>query len=260
MGKLRPIHHLLFCYLLFLSACAAPLPNGTPITNVTATLTSTVRSLEPTPTLVPTQPTATPTQTRTPTKTPTPTQTSTPTKTPTPTQTSTPTQTPTPTGTIKFSIQVVSELTGKPVEGAEAILRGINYSRSRTTEEDGIALFSDVKTSGTYSLLISHEGFLSVSELTVEGATLFEPLTISVIDSVTVEITRINIHVRTGPATTYGSLGLATPGESYRVIGRNRAGDWLLIDADFPVNAWIAQISGSMAFTGDLEALPIVEQ
>jgi hypothetical protein len=138
-------------------------------------------------------------------------------------------------------------------------LQGNQYNRSRTTRTEGEAQFPDVATNETYTLTVTLDGFLTVSE-TVSGAALFEPLTISVIDSVTVEITRVNIHIRTGPATAYGSLGLATPGDIFRIIGQNRTGDWLLIDADFPVNAWIAVIGRSMEFTGDLDALPIIEQ
>ncbi len=167
--------------------------------------------------------------------------------------------TPTPEGTVRFTVSVVSELTGKPVVGAQVRLQGDGYNRSRTSESDGTAQFPDVKTNGVYTLTVALAGFVGISE-TVAGSALFEPLRVALLDSVTVEITRVNIHIRTGPAPAFGSLGLATPGDNYRIIGQNRAGDWLLIDADFPVNAWIARIDGSMQFAGDLDALPIIEQ
>lgn len=241
--------------------CSADLDiNTTPIAAVTATQTEQATAL-PTPTL---QPTLTPTQPE-PTATPKPTLTATqvPTDAPTTAPTPTPTLTPTPTtqGAIEMTVRVLSEITDKPIE--EAIVQLVSdsggYNETRASNERGEVLFVSMPPEETYSLLIEGNGFLPFDQ-TFAGDLLTETMTAHLTDMVMVTITRINVHIRTGPGTEFGSLGLAVPDEQYRVVGISADSEWLLIDTDVPVNSWIKLLPNTMTFNGDIDAMPIVGQ
>lgn len=158
-------------------------------------------------------------------------------------------------------VHVLSKITEKPIVGAEVglISASETYDKVSITLEEGYAPFSAVPREEAHILSVEMTGFLPLSR-TISADMLTEPLTVYLIDTVNVTITRINIHVRTGPNVDYESLGLAIPEETYRVVGISADSEWLLIDTDFPVNSWVKLLPNTMKFRGDVDALPVVNQ
>jgi TolB protein len=70
------------------------------------------------------------------------------------------------------------------------------------------------------------------------------------------QITISSLNVRTGPGVAYPVLGIVKEGDTLRVLGRNKAGDWLQVA--FPAagtekTGWVSM--RYVKFTGDLEKL-----
>ncbi len=63
-------------------------------------------------------------------------------------------------------------------------------------------------------------------------------------------------NLRAGPGTNYGKVGSLEKGASISVIGRNEAGDWLVVQTQAIPQAWIAAylLNG----VGDVQSLPVV--
>jgi len=70
---------------------------------------------------------------------------------------------------------------------------------------------------------------------------------------------RRNLNLRRGPATSYGIVGVAKPGEELTVVGRDEQGDWLLVTLpDSEDVVWAA--ARYLDVAGDLAGLPINHQ
>ncbi len=65
------------------------------------------------------------------------------------------------------------------------------------------------------------------------------------------------VNLRSGPSTSASVRTTARVGELFSAIGRNQAGDWILVQ-NARVQGWIA--ASLAAANGDLQALPVVEQ
>lgn len=65
------------------------------------------------------------------------------------------------------------------------------------------------------------------------------------------------LNVRAGPGTDYRIVGKATSGAQYAVLGRNQAGDWLLVQLsdDAADTGWVA--AEFVQLDGDARALPV---
>lgn len=229
---------------------AAPAP-----TSVAALSTpSQAPTLLATPTLRPTRlPTLTPTATVT--RTPRPTRTPTRTPTVTPSPTATPTPTPTPAGRGDLALVLRSELTGKPV--TRAALQVVGGDISATSNSQGAAVLAGITWGTPISVSVQVAGYLAITQ-TVTPDEAVAAVTLTLIDRPFVTIDRINMRLRSGPGFDYATLGMAQPGDSFRVIGRSADNGWLLIDGPYPVNTWLQRLRNAVRLTGDADALPIV--
>ncbi len=63
-------------------------------------------------------------------------------------------------------------------------------------------------------------------------------------------------NLRAGPGTNYGKVGSLTKGAAITVIGRNEAGDWLVVQTPTIPQAWIAAFL--LNGVGDVQSLPVV--
>jgi hypothetical protein len=61
------------------------------------------------------------------------------------------------------------------------------------------------------------------------------------------------ISIRSGPGQDFGLVRFLDPGDTASAVGRNRTGDWLLLDG----GGWIAAWAGIV--DGDIDALPVVK-
>lgn len=68
---------------------------------------------------------------------------------------------------------------------------------------------------------------------------------------------RNNVNVRSGPSTSNSVITTLTPGEPVKALGRNAAGDWVLVRIDDDTTGWVA-LSVTQA-EGDPSALPELE-
>jgi multidrug resistance efflux pump/uncharacterized protein YraI len=67
-----------------------------------------------------------------------------------------------------------------------------------------------------------------------------------------------NLNVRSGPGTNYTVIGSARPLESFTVLARNQAGDWLLVQLPDQRTGWIS--ADYAAMRGDAAGLPAQPQ
>ena len=73
----------------------------------------------------------------------------------------------------------------------------------------------------------------------------------------TVATDHARLNVRSGPGTDYRIVGKAASGAEYAVLGRNEAGDWLLVQLsdDAADTGWVA--AEFVQLDGDAGALPV---
>jgi hypothetical protein len=95
----------------------------------------------------------------------------------------------------------------------------------------------------------------TAEEVAVSG----QPASAAVALAATVTGTGSNLNVRSGPGTDYAVVAKAADGSQYQAVGRNEAGDWLLLQlSDDAANVgWAA--SEYIELGGDLQTLPVVE-
>lgn len=107
-------------------------------------------------------------------------------------------------------------------------------------------------------------GWAAAEELIVVGGSELpvKEATIRPGAAVTATVNEINafLRVRTGPSTEFPILIKVRPGDSFNVLGRNPAGDWLKIAlTDAPAEAgWVA--AAYVTTSAPIETLPVVEQ
>jgi hypothetical protein len=61
------------------------------------------------------------------------------------------------------------------------------------------------------------------------------------------------ISIRSGPGSDFDLQRLLDPGDTELAVGRNEAGDWLLLDGGGWIAAWVATVEG------DVDALPVIK-
>lgn len=75
------------------------------------------------------------------------------------------------------------------------------------------------------------------------------------------QVTGVGTHlnIRSGPGADYGVIAQAGEGAAYMAVGRNAAGDWLLlqIGGDSGSTGWAS--ASYVALSGDLQVLPVVD-
>ena len=72
-------------------------------------------------------------------------------------------------------------------------------------------------------------------------------------------IATVLLRVRSGPGLGFDTLALMQPGEAASAVGRNDAGDWLLIE--YAAEAKRGWVFGELTqVEGDLESLPVVNE
>ena len=74
---------------------------------------------------------------------------------------------------------------------------------------------------------------------------------------VTVKVTKAKINLRGGPGTNFAVVGTAAAGESYPVVGRNAASNWLKITLKDGKEAWVAV--GIVQVSGDVSKLALAD-
>lgn len=68
-----------------------------------------------------------------------------------------------------------------------------------------------------------------------------------------------NLTIHRGPGFEYNIVGYFLKGQSYTLIGRNEAGNWLMVSLDQPGRtAWISNMTPYTNVNGNVPGLPVV--
>ncbi|MCP4425937.1 MAG: SH3 domain-containing protein, partial [Chloroflexi bacterium] len=215
---------LIFAVVLLgtLFGCQSPAPTPAAI----------VEEVADTATPIP-QPTAEPTET------PTPEPTSTPVSTDTPEPTATPTVMPTPMPSlIVLAVDAVDEA---PLAGSAAQLvnEELGIDVEQTADSAGQAVFDALQEGATYTVTVKLDGYLDDITTFAVGSGENE-LTVSLTAGLLAEVLVDGGALRAGPGTVYDNVGSVSEGQILQVVGRNEAGDWLVVLTGEGDEAWLA--------------------
>ena len=193
------------------------------------------QTVDPTAVPVAAADTATPQPSATPTHTPTPPNTPVPTATPTPTFT----VTPTPRPLLTVFVQDAADETPLGASVVQLANDELGFHAEQTAVADGQSIFAGLTEGTTYTLTVKAEGFQD-AVLTYDFTAGEEELIVALDAALFAIVATDEGSLYSGPGTVFDIVSSITEGDSFQVVGRNEAGDWLVVLTEEGDEAWLA--------------------